>query len=357
MAGLTGGKSDDLRQEPETLTTEAVGKAAAVMGADTLNFIFVTDLHHRLGDNMLGTAARIAEAAKGLPLDFILCGGDIGVNGPKSEVVAAQAEIMQALAAAGPPLLAVKGNHDDNSIHDDALQLKGAANVIYPHETNSLMLDSVRHLAAFDGDGLYYYLDIPAKRTRVIVLDCIDIPYELADHGGMRYLGQSQYAFSDRQLNWFAHEALNLADKANWRVLIASHIAIIQDRVFGFDHPVANGKVLWSILTAFSKGTAYVSAGAGDFPYKVEVDYHPQGAGRVIGCLFGHVHFDQAVRQEGLTMISTLNANTHRDFPEAPERLPGTDSESAFDLMAVDFERSRLLAWRVGAGEDRSIPF
>ncbi|WP_139999595.1 metallophosphoesterase family protein [Paenibacillus paridis] len=327
----------------------------------TLNFVFITDLHHGFGGNQLSSARIIGEIAKDLPLDFILCGGDISINGPKTEVVAAQREMTAELAAAGVPLLMVKGNHDDNSIYDYELQSGGAEHVVYPDETREITLGPVKELACFNTEhpmSLYYYVDIPHKKTRVIVLDCTDFPYTHKENGELALLGQWHYIFSAKQLSWLADEALAFPNKADWRVLIASHVPILQEDIVGTDHAVRNDEALWGILKAFREGGTYVPGALQGAPEeRVEADFSKQGPGTVIGCLFGHVHYDQVVYKDGIPMVSTLNACTHQEFADSPERVGGTDSEFAFDIMTADFEHSRISAYRMGAGMHRNFTY
>ncbi|MGO4545351.1 metallophosphoesterase [Paenibacillus sp. 2TAB23] len=351
----------DIEEIYSNFVGKAVQEVSTCQTGDTLNFVFITDLHHRKGGNMLRSATMIQQAASLLSLDFILCGGDISINGPKSEVVAAQKEIVDALAASDAPLLMVKGNHDDNSIYDYELRGGSAANVVYPVESREITLAPVQELAKFNRNhpsSLYYYLDFPDKKTRVIVLDCTDIPYTLTDKGTLTYFGQWDYAFSNSQMNWLADEALALKGKSGWRVLLASHIAITQDGIFGADHSVRNGSALWGIIKAFREGGCYISKdGEGDFRYQVAADFTEQGTGTVIGCLFGHVHHDQIVYRDEIPIISSLNACTHKEFAESPERKEGTVSETAFDIMTVDFAQSIIKAYRVGAGQHRTIVY
>lgn len=351
----------EIDEQYEAEVREAAASAGSSGGDEALRFVFITDLHHKTGANTLRSAAAIHELAKRVPLDFVLCGGDVGYNGPKPEVVAAQREIIEVLRVPGIPLLTAKGNHDDNSIYA-AWEGGGPGDFILPEETRELLMPGVPETALRDPDSptdLYYAVDIPRKRTRVIVLDCNDIPYEQLEDGSYKYNGINIYAFSSRQLNWFAKQALDLRDKPGWRVLVASHVEIVEDGVFGTDHPVRNGEALWGILRAFRDGGRYASRGGegGDFAYQVEADFTAQGPRTVIGCLFGHVHHDNVVRKDGIPMISTLNAWTHKEFDVSPERREGTASEAAFDMMTVDFEQSRLNAFRFGAGEHRTIDF
>ncbi len=345
----------------ETMIAEAAASAGSAGGEDDLRFVFITDLHHKPGGNTLRSAEAIHELARRLPLDFVLCGGDVGFNGPKPEVVAAQREIIEAMRVPGLPLLTAKGNHDDNSIYA-AWNNGGPEHFILPEETRELLMPGVPETAMRDREpsaGLYYAVDFPRKKTRAIVLDCNDIPYTQLEDGCYKYNGINVYAFSSRQLNWFAGQALDLRGKPGWRVLIASHVEIIEDGVFGTDHPVTNGEVLWGVVKAFRDGGRFASeSGAGgDFAYRVEADFTAQGPGTVIGCLFGHVHHDNLVYNDGIPMISTLNAWTLKEFDVSPERRDKTASEAAFDIMTADFGQSLLHAYRFGAGQHRTVNF
>jgi hypothetical protein len=350
-----------IEEQYKEIARVASGEIAPVQNDDTLNFVFITDPHHRTGGNMLRAARTIQEAASRLKLDFVLCGGDISINDTKCEVLAAQEEMIRELSTPGTPLLTVKGNHDDNSIYDYEQHSGGAEHVVYPEEWRSIALDPISDIASFDKDhpsSLYYYMDFPRKKTRVIVLDCTDHPYVRKENGELKYLGQWHYVFSPAQLAWLAGVALDLADRPDWRVLISSHVPILQDGVRGTDHAVRNDHALWGIIKAFREGGTFASEGGeGAFAYRVQAEFASQGPRTVIACLFGHVHVDQVLYKDGIPMISTLNACTNRDFPECPARRKGTLSETAFDIITVDFNISQLKAYRIGAGEHRSVQF
>lgn len=328
---------------------------------DTLDFIFITDTHHSIGGNQLFAAHAVRSIAESLNLDFIMHGGDFASNGLKEEVEAAQREILHALHMDQCPLFAVKGNHDDNSVYDYHHHPESSDNVIYPEEMYEYLCNPLEERVKGDSqrsDALYYYADFPVKRVRIIMLDCIDIPYELKPDGGLKYPGQWQYAFSNRQLNWLAQEALDFKkypDAEQWQVLVLSHVPILQEGVFGTDHKIANDEALWGIIQAYKQATVYCSSSDGEFAYDVTVDFTRQSPGIVAACLFGHVHFDQVVIKDGIPMISTLNAVSYSDFEEAPARKYYTESETAFDVFSWDLSRHVMNVTRFGAGSDRKI--
>ncbi|WP_256761971.1 metallophosphoesterase [Cohnella sp. WQ 127256] len=339
-------------------------KAERLQTGITTNFVFITDMHHHPGGNQLNAAEAIRKLAETVPLDFVVSGGDMSLNGPKASVVRAQKEIMDGIAAVDVPMLPLKGNHDDNSVYGYNDSQGETKHVLFPEETFELVLHRLDNTVTFDGDnrnGMYYYMDIPYKQTRVVVLNSIDIPYSVKPSGGLKYSGQWKYAFSNRQLNWVAHQALDLSnkpDREHWKVLFFSHVAILQDGVKGADHEVANSEAMWGIIQSFLNGTSYSGKGSvEDFEYDLAVDFSAQGAVKVVACLFGHVHCDQAFKKDDIWMISTLNAASYQEFEDCPERTFGTASESAFDLMQLDGGKSVMHILRIGAGEDRSIEY
>jgi DNA repair exonuclease SbcCD nuclease subunit len=341
-----------------------LNKVKGLQNSETLNFIFVTDPHHEPGENQLRAARVIRKLAGAIRPDFIVCGGDLSINGDKSAVLAAQKEFMSELSVTECPTLPVKGNHDDNTIYDFYRNPHSIKNVVFPNESFELGFSKLEGKVCFDEGnklGMYYFYDIPVKKTRIIILNAIDIPYQVTDKGNLLYNGQFKYAFSDRQLQWTAHKALRFSEKsdsAGWRTILFSHVPILQEGLYGTDHGITNDTVMWDILKAFKIGAVYRSIPTtGDFSQSVEADFSGQGGGTLIACFFGHVHVDQSVQKDGITLVTTLNAATQQDFAETPARVSGTISETAFDIVTVDFSKQTIFTVRFGAGTDRMISF
>lgn len=359
-------KKDPIRLPDYLLseTKEVLDRCRTVQNEETISFVFITDIHHRKGGNQLYAVEAIKQLAGQMRLDAVVCGGDHSQNGPKAEFMASQTELMDALHAVGLPFFPLKGNHDDNSIYDHYHDPDRTGNVVFPRESYELYIRRIESLVSLDParpEGLYYYYDVPGRKMRIIVLNCIDIPYKTTDKGGLQYKGQWKYAFSNEQLHWMAHEALDFSDKpdsGDWSVVVFSHVAIGQEDVFGADHPVAGEKAMRGVIEAYRTGAAYRFAETdGDFVISVEADFSKSGPGNVTGCFFGHVHFDQVIVRDGIPLISTLNATTNRDFEEAPERILGTRGETAFDIVTIDKRLRTMHLTRFGAGCDRLVRF
>lgn len=326
------------RDIPEYFRSElsaVANKAMKDQGAGIVRVLFYTDPHHMPGGNQLHAAAAIRRLAKSIPLDAIVCGGDFSENGPKEEVEQSQREILNALRVPDCPVFPVKGNHDDNSIHDFHRKTGSVEHVIFPIESYENWLKPLEGTVAFDKGnecGLYYYYDIPDKNTRIVILNCIDIPYVTADHGLLRQNGQWEYSFSERQLDWVRRKVFDFTRKPNadeWKVVIFSHVPILQSGMTGADHEVAGGEMMWRIIR--------------------------ENRRHVVACFFGHVHYDQVQMRDDIPMISTLNAVSYKDFDDCPEKIKGTLTETVFDIVSINFMKGELTATRFGAGEDRIV--
>ncbi|QJD87100.1 metallophosphoesterase family protein [Cohnella herbarum] len=310
-------------------------KALKEQNDGIVRVLFYTDPHHMPGGNQLHAATAIRRLARSIPLDAIVCGGDFSENGPKEEVRQSQREILNALRVPECPLFPVKGNHDDNSIHDFHRKTGSTDHVIFPIESYEEWLKPLEGTVTFDKGnecGLYYFYDIEDKNTRIVILNSTDIPYVTADNGMLRQNGQWEYAFSERQLDWVRRKAFDFGGKANgdeWKVVIFSHVPIVQSGVTGADHEVSGGEAMWKIIR--------------------------ENRRHVATCFFGHVHYDQVLFKDDIPMISTLNAVSYKDFDDCPDKIKGTLSETAFDIVRIDYAKGELTATRFGAGEDRTV--
>lgn len=337
ISGLdVAGNFPDLPDYYEAPLCEAIDKVRQARDEDAVQIIYYTDPHHKVGGNQLRVAAAIRHLAKAISPDCIVVGGDISENSVKPEFLQAQREMMEALQVPDCPVLPIKGNHDDNSIHDFNRKQTGANHVVFPIETYNELYQNLQGMVSFDKGnetGLYYYYDLPSKKTRVVILNSIDIDYKVMDNGMLKQNGQWEYAFSERQVEWVENKAFHfseVADGENWKVVLFTHIPILQSGVQGYsDGEVERGQKLWKVIKKNRK--------------------------HVVACFFGHVHIDQVYAIDEIPMISTLNSVSYRNYPESPLKIPGTISEGVVDIISINYAKGELLATRFGAGEDRKL--
>ena len=310
----------------------AVSRLNNIKNDNTVSFAFITDIH-----NCIDYTERAMYAAKKInkqfPLAFCCLGGDYLCNNSsttKACAVAQHKEMRASLENLGnvPPTMIIKGNHDDNSFGD----LK---NVISDRELHGLLFE---HNKIFIGDkeapnAAYGYYDIPKEKLRAIYLDSMDITYETDENGIVTGMNPISLSFGNRQLNWFATEALKLPHK-DWSVVILSHTMPIATPLM-YDRPFG-GEALWEILCAFKRGGSYKAKAEknGAF-YDIACDFSYQGAGDVIAFITGHEHADRTQKIDGIRVITAAAAASDNfgsgmcDNGRIQKKTRGSGEESA----------------------------
>ncbi|HGD0580838.1 TPA: phage tail spike protein, partial [Clostridium perfringens] len=302
---------------------------------------FVTDVHNAETTTYkwLNSIKVIEEVNKRKNINYILTGGDYINNHENKEEVIKRLKNFKNRFEDRSNLFITLGNHDDNSNYKDF------SKVITHSEMKKLMFSDMQDVTF--GNGLYYYKDFHEHKIRLIVLNSEDIPeYDIS----MKYKGQWDYAFSNEQLNWVAHTALN----TDYKIIFCSHTPMLQN-VEGFDLAIRNSEAMLGIMKAYTTGTSYSSSNnTGDYKYNVSVDYNKKGT--IVCCLFGHVHADNIVYKDNIAHISTTCSNcSYRYGSSHVENATGTVNEIALDFLTVRNDMGFLT--RFGAGSDRSFTY
>ncbi len=335
---------------------------------DTASFAFISDLHYyHQCQPVMHSFAALGRLVQSVPVLFVAVGGDFIQNGPRENVLSYYEELAALMRAevTGLPIFPVKGNHDDNTIYDHNENPEPShANTVYPVDEYTRLFQHIEGIAQLDPlhpHGLYYYYDLPATKIRAIFLNVIDIPYTLKENGSPRFLGQWEYSFSNAQLNWIAHTALNFSDKpdgSDWSVLIFSHIPLEFSLTFEGDLAINNTQAMLSLLRAWQSGTPYSEQSEGDFAYSLDVDFGAQGPMELIGCIYGHVHTDKVDVIQGITHIACHCARSGVGIgPTATPLIDDTADETAWDVFTIDRLQRTLKVARYGAGADRTIQY
>ncbi len=200
------------------------------------------------------------------------------------------------------PVLITKGNHDDGSLYEWRNGEKNVNNTIAPSKMYSRI---VKHNEKYnivrnndDLNSLYYYINFPSSKTRVYVLNCIDIPYENKEDNTFKAIGQWNYGYSQNQISWFANTLMEL--DSTWTTLVCSHISI-DENLWTEELPVRNNDIVFNIINAFKHGNDYsatynhngetfsnTNGDVGDF-YDGSINVSYNTAHDII-CLSGHTH-------------------------------------------------------------------
>ena len=233
-----------------------------------LRYIHISDIH--AGPDHLDELRRqcmiaIPEMARRLAADFVLLTGDIiaGSGGTAKDYQKTLLEIREFFADCGCPVIVCRGNHDDNSVLDSTTGKPVPENVIPNAWWNWYMADvfcpaSNQQVAPAGSNG-YFYVDIPAKKVRVININCSDLTEEQRmERGGQNYMVVSQ-----AQLDWLDNEALAVPD--GWKCICASHFVPVAGLAIG--GRISNATELYAVLEAhadkiiaFNAGHNHVSA-------------------------------------------------------------------------------------------------
>ncbi len=302
---------------------------------------FLTDVHNSETTTYkwLNSIRVIEEVNKRKNINYILTGGDYINNHENKDEVINRLKNFKDRFKDRSNVLITLGNHDDNSNYKDFTK------VITHAEMKKLMFSDMQDITF--GNGLYYYKDFHNYKIRLIVLNSEDIPeYDI----GMKYKGQWDYAFSNEQLNWVAHTALN----TDYKIIFCSHTPMLQN-VEGFDLAIRNSEAMLGIMKAYTTATSYSSSNTtGDFKYNINVTYNKKGT--IVCCMFGHVHADNIVYRDNIAHISTTCSNcSYRYGSSAIKNATGTVNEIALDFLTVGRKSGYLT--RFGAGEDRTFSY
>lgn len=312
----------------------------------------ITDTHYVKTPDIekrgLKHMAQISELTNYTNIDLIAHLGDV-VDGskPKSETLSDLQRSLKSLTQYTKcPTMLSWGNHDDNSYYAQSF----AKDNLFEHvvtDTEKFNMVSKRLIknGGFNSNGNsnYYYKDFNEYAIRVINLNTIDIPYASNADGTMLYGGQNVWAISDEQLNWLAHDALNVPD--NYHVLILTHVPLTTESGINFD-------VALGILTAFKNSGSYVNSGATvDFEFDVDVNF--ESTGNLIGIISGHDHRDQATKtDEDINQIILLNSLARQTHADTPVRTLDSATEDSFNVAEIDTDQRTAVIHRYGAGTD-----
>jgi len=292
-----------------------------------LNFIFITDQHNELANSVVPAVESMHYILEKCPeIQFLVSGGDIGndYHPDPAGMRASHQRIMEAMYSLGIPVHCCVGNHDD-----------GIGNMIdHGWDTrNGILPAEMRAICGRDNptDRNYYYVDIDTEggNYRMVFLDNCDKPY-LTDENGQYPFGW-RLEISNAQAEWFENEALNT------------------DRyIFVFGHTPLSNAGIWG-----TEGKPDGIKPYDDLLNGPRLTFHVRQCKKVLALFAGHVHYDN-VRYDGdLPQITTLCAMLQQWAPGCPERVKGTITETAFDVVSV--KGDTLYLTRFGAGADRRV--
>ena len=333
----------------QTAVDEAAAKIVANQdagGIDCITFALFGDIHAVPGKttpNPGHTGNLTAAVMDACSIPFAICCGDVGRTD-----AAAEAAAKESIAAGGENLSPI-GDHRLLQVQGDYDGAYGSAqmsaNAMFGAIFRGQTADGRRH---FGKDGSYFYVDHPAAKIRLILLNSC-----WTDSAHLR---TETFGYGNDQLNWLANTALSLPE-AGWGVILAAHVP----PTAAYSAQIRDLTVLRGILAAFENHTNYTgtSGTAGQWDYvSVSCNFAGKASGEIIGFFCGHSHSDSIVTDETTyPIISVLSDANLSEATGGEARTVGTAAEHVIDFVTVNRSAKTIHLTRLGAGADRSCTY
>ena len=370
MAELLSGVSVDKINHadiPDYVKAEALAvaeKVKAVMKADSIVFLAISDLHHtgpqvdnwqtNINAGNLHACQALKVLSYSLPqIDFACMLGDVTFGNAKTTTQLMQQQFNQINGWLGEawkniPQLRTVGNHDTGE-YSTLVGAQFLKNNIWKYNEG----------AVYGSEEYgYCYRDFAEKKLRVICLNTCE---------GETLSGESAaYCCSPAQLLWFAQTLYAVgskADAAQWGIIVLGHYPLD----LGGAYPTGN------IVKAYVTGESTVQNG-------VTVNFSGHNAAKFIMNVHGHNHcfqfgklhsvangqgteFDawrmctpNACFYRNNSGVVTMNGISFGD-PAPHDKTAGTGKDTAFNVNVINPSEQVLYSFCYGAGIDRTIGY
>lgn len=352
---------------PSYVKAEALAvaeKVKAVMKADSIVFLAITDLHHtgpqvdswqtNINAGNLHACQALKVLSYSLPqIDFACMLGDVTFGNAKTTTQLMQQQFNQingwlGEAWRGVPQLRTVGNHDTGE-YSTLVGAQFLKNNIWKYNEG----------AVYGSEEYgYCYRDFAEKKLRVICLNTCE---------GETVSGENAaYCCSPEQLLWFAqtlHAVGSKTDAAQWGIIVLGHYPLD----LGGAYPTGN------IVKAYVAGESTVQNG-------VTVNFSGHNSAKFIANVHGHNHcfqfgklhsvangqgteFDawrmctpNACFYRNNSGVVTMNGISFGD-PAPHDKTAGTGKDTAFNVNVINPSEQVLYSFCYGAGIDRTIGY
>lgn len=352
---------------PSYVKSEALAvaeKVKAVMKADSIVFLAISDLHHtgpqvdnwqtNINAGNLHACQALKVLSYSLPqIDFACMLGDVTFGNAKTTTQLMQQQFNQINGWLGEawkniPQLRTVGNHDTGE-YSTLVGAQFLKNNIWKYNEG----------AVYGSEEYgYCYRDFAEKKLRVICLNTCE---------GETVSGESAaYCCSPEQLLWFAQTLYAVgskADAAQWGIIVLGHYPLD----LGGAYPTGN------IVKAYVAGESTVQNG-------VTVNFSGHNAAKFIMNVHGHNHcfqfgklhsvangqgteFDawrmctpNACFYRNNSGVVTMNGISFGD-PAPHDKTAGTGKDTAFNVNVINPSEQVLYSFCYGAGIDRTIGY
>lgn len=330
----------------------------------------------RLNNMIKHLEAAVDFANNNQNIDFFAFGGDAlnayNIRG-KQAALDMLNKSFSPLKKCKKPVILAFGNHDDNgfqNLNPNIPELKKEWLISDKDWKNKVMdlypgAEKRVHDARYE-HSKYFYLDIENKKTRVIVLDTMDMRRPFDENGTITEIVNRlpRFWYTNEQLHWLCCDALNAP--CDWDYIIISHMGIEYDT----SDNCKNGENLRKVFKAFlnrEKHTfSYTDMDGNEID--VSADFGSK-EGKILLYSFGHQHAELVHYSEDIDLwqIATGCENAWGGWGgpsgggkayrwvQMKDRTEGTENETCFDVFSAN--RKVCRKFNVGPGEDRIMPY
>ena len=331
-----------------------IQKLQAEAGSESASFGLITDIHW--GNNEHHSAALMKEVLNQCGIPYFYNAGDTvsGYGLCVKEILFEELNsCKRAFSDIEHKCLMVEGNHDSAYSTLEAPNYYAenmTADEVYEH---IFRFETVYPDRVFGPTGMYYYVDDKFHKMRHIVLNSHDIPSDEKNENGLpAYDRFHTTAVRQEQMEWFANVALDVLS-TDWTVSLCTHENLVQGWKF------YGGEIITGILNAFKNHTRFegkTNIGKPEYEVEISADFTGRG-GDFTAWVCGHFHDSHIEVINGILNISTHSDSLHQPETSPYKRIPGTDSEHAFDIFTIDKRKRKIFITRIGVGKDREVEY
>ena len=366
-------------------------------GKNSVNYLFFADSHvdeylrkdengdltvyeaeesvqKRLNNMIKHLEAAVDFANNNENIDFFAFGGD-GLNAYNIRGKQAALDMLNQsfspLKRCKKPVVLAFGNHDDNgfqTLNPNVPELKKEW-LISDKDWKDKVMDLYPGAEKRVHDELYeyskyFYLDIENKKTRVIVLDTMDMRKPFDENGVVTEIVNRlpRFWYTNEQLHWLCRDALKAPN--GWDYIIISHMGIEYDTSCN----CKNGEKLRKVFKAFLNREKFSFTYTDMFGAEVTVstDFGEVREGKILLYNFGHQHAELVHYSEDIDLwqVATGCENAwggwgvgagNKELPWVlmKDRTEDTENETCIDVFTVS--RDVCYKYNVGPGEDAEM--
>ena len=305
-------------------------------------------------------------------IDFFVVLGDVlnaySIRG-KDSVLDTFHRSLSPLKACKKPVLLAFGNHDDNgfqTLNSDIPSLVPEWLISDSDWKKVVLSYPFGDKIVFDKNyeySKYFYLDLENKKTRLVMLDTMDMRKPFDENGTVTEIVNRlpRFWYTNEQLDWLCNQVFTAPD--GWDYIIMSHMGIENDT----SDNCKNGENLRKVFKAFqSRGNiAFDYTDMNGESVSVSADFGGIKEGKITMYNFGHQHAELVHFSDDLDLWQVATGcenawggwggpgcgNKGYHWVQMKDRTEGTENETCFDVFSVN--RKIAYKFNVGPGEDK----